>query len=122
MSSIALGHHPGLRPAAPTRRCGRVDRQRAVFVRRRILVAAAVLMTVLVLSLGIGAVGVGARTGEAEVAGTVTVAPGETLWEVAVSTAPDGVDPRQQLAEIRELNGLSPSEVRAWTVVLIPAP
>lgn len=53
-------------------------------------------------------------------AGQVVVTPGDTLWDVAVANAPEGVDPRAYLARIRELNDLSSAAVPAWTVVLLP--
>lgn len=55
-------------------------------------------------------------------AGHVVLEPGETLWDVAVRSAPAGVDPREQLDALRRLNGFGPAAPAAWTVVLIPAP
>jgi len=55
-------------------------------------------------------------------AGHVVLQPGETLWDVAVRSAPAGVDPRQQLETLRELNGFGAAALDAWTVVLVPAP
>ena len=92
-----------------------------VIYRRRRL---AVLLVLVALVLSAGAVigGVGAQAElEDPVAGHVVIAPGDTLWEVAVDSAPRGVDPREQLASIRELNGLEGAEVEAWTVLLLPA-
>ena len=55
-------------------------------------------------------------------AGHVVLAPGETLWEVAVRTAAPGVDPRAQLRDLLLLNDLDPAVApAAWTVVLLPA-
>jgi hypothetical protein len=66
----------------------------------------------------------GALSGSEEmaVAGHVVLQPGETLWDVAVRSAPVGVDPRRQLDTLRRLNGFAPGALDAWTVVLIPAP
>jgi len=58
--------------------------------------------------------------GELDVAGHVVLQPGETLWDVAVRSAPAGVDPRRQLEDIRRVNGFGPGTHAAWTVVLIP--
>jgi hypothetical protein len=55
-------------------------------------------------------------------AGHVVLQPGETLWDVAVRSAPAGVDTRRQLDALRRLNGFGPGTLDAWTVVLIPAP
>jgi hypothetical protein len=59
---------------------------------------------------------------ETVVAGHVVLQPGETLWDIAVRSAPAGVDPRRQLDTLRRLNGFGPgAALDAWTVVLIPA-
>jgi hypothetical protein len=88
--------------------------------RRRLLVLVA--GAVLVAALG----GLGLRAAAAPeapaAAGHVVLAPGETLWEVAVRTAAPGVDPRAQLRDLVLLNDLDPAVApAAWTVVLLPA-
>jgi hypothetical protein len=62
------------------------------------------------------------RADEPVAAGHVVLQPGETLWDIAVRSAPAGVDPRRQLDAVRRLNGFGPGALDAWTVVLIPAP
>jgi len=74
----------------------------------------------LVVSAVLGSVLSGAE--EPVAAGHVVLQPGETLWDVAVRSAPAGVDPRRQLESVRRLNGFGPGTLDAWTVVLIPAP
>lgn len=99
-------------PVAPVRQ--------SRYVRRRM--AAIGLLATLIFGFGVVIGGAGATAEIVEpVAGYEVVAAGETLWDVAVRTAPDGVDPRQHLATLRELNGLGSSAVVAWTVVAIPA-
>jgi Tfp pilus assembly protein FimV len=88
--------------------------------RRRLGMLAALVLTVFVLTMLIGRVGAEAELAD-PVAGHVVVEPGQTLWDIAVATAPDGVDPRRQLAALRELNGLDGAHLDVWTVVLIPA-
>jgi hypothetical protein len=51
---------------------------------------------------------------------TVTVAPGETLWSLATELAPHR-DPREVVAEIVELNGLSSSLLTAGQPLAVPA-
>ena len=78
----------------------------------------------LVLVAGLAGAGVrAAATPEVPLAaGHVVLAPGETLWEVAVRTAAPGVDPRAQLRDLVLLNDLDPAVApAAWTVVLLPA-
>jgi hypothetical protein len=92
----------------------------ATFWRRRLLALAALVALAFLLTVAIGRVGAGAELDD-RVAGHVVVQPGQTLWEVAVATAPEGLDVRRQLADIEALNGLRAHEVDAWTVVLLPA-
>ena len=80
-----------------------------------VLVVLAFLLTV-----ALGRVGAEAELAD-PVGGHAVVDPGSSLWAVAVETAPPGVDPREQLDAIRELNGIRGSDVVAWTVVLLPA-
>jgi hypothetical protein len=93
---------------------------RAIFWRRRAVAVVVLLVTAFVFTALIGSVGAEAEL-EEKVAGHVVVQPGESLWDVAVDTAPDGVDPREQLRAVSELNGLESSSLDAWSVVLIPA-
>ncbi len=92
----------------------------ATFRRHRVGVLLVLVALVLAFGAATGVVGAQAEL-EDPVAGHVVIAPGDTLWEVAVDSAPDGMDPRAQLRAIQELNGLSGAEVEAWTVLLLPA-
>lgn len=91
----------------------------ATFRRRRIVVLAGFLSLVLGLTLLFGAGGAEAELSD-RVAGHEVVTPGHTLWDIAAATAPAGVDVRDQLAAIVELNGFAGGDVPAWTVVLLP--
>ncbi len=90
----------------------RVRRHRVVGVLFAIALA-------IVLALGAGALGADAD-GPTDLGQTVTVQPGQTLWDVAVAHTGDG-DPRVTLERIRDLNGLSGTDVPAWTPVVLPA-
>ncbi|MDX1511026.1 MAG: LysM peptidoglycan-binding domain-containing protein [Nitriliruptorales bacterium] len=103
-----MNHHSGRLP-------------KGVYWRRRLFV----LMLVVVALLSIGAIiGGGGATAEAglasEVAGQAVLRPGDTLWELAAETAPDGISVHQQLRAIQDLNGLRSDQVPAWTIVLLP--
>ena len=93
---------------------------RAAAWRRR--AAAAAVPVALALALT-GLIGGGTADAELAdpVAGTATVAPGETLWDLAAATAPEGTDTRDQLGRIVELNGLDGAQIEPWTVILLPA-
>lgn len=73
----------------------------------------------IVLALGAGALGAVAD-GPTAVGQTVTVQPGQTLWDVAVAHSGAG-DPRVTLERIRDLNGLTGTDVPAWTPIVLPA-
>ncbi|WP_418277238.1 LysM peptidoglycan-binding domain-containing protein [Isoptericola jiangsuensis] len=49
------------------------------------------------------------------------VGPGETLWQFARDLVSPGQDVRDVVADLRELNGMATSELRAGQVVAIPA-
>ena len=51
---------------------------------------------------------------------TVTVAPGDTLWDIATSRYP-GADVRQKVFEIEQLNGLSGPSIEAGQRLRVPA-
>lgn len=111
----------GRRPAATHLRLVRPPRpSRARFLVRRALVLLALVALVLG---GAAALGLGrADAGPADpVGGHVVLRPGETLWDVAVATAPAGVDARDQLARLRTLNGFDGGALAPWTVVLLPS-
>jgi len=102
---------------APVLRLVVTDRR--VFIRRRIAVVAVALLVAL-LGAVIGLEVTSASASEPTVRGHVVLQPGETLWDVAVRSAPHGVDARRQLADIRRINGFSGGAMDAWTVVLLP--
>ncbi|MEX2550147.1 MAG: hypothetical protein WD638_07960 [Nitriliruptoraceae bacterium] len=81
---------------------------------------AVLLLAAFLLTVAIGRVGAEAELAD-PVAGHAVIEPGETLWSVAVATAPEDVDPREQLRAIQDLNDLTGADVEAWTVVLLPA-
>ena len=129
MSSLATP----VRPQGPRRAPGRTTREPGAHAgrspvarptgatrRRRNAALGLVLATVLVLTVAAGWAGAQAQLAD-EVAGHVLLEPGQTLWDVAVDTAPAGVDPRRQLADLRELNAIDGSHVDAWSVILVPA-
>ena len=61
----------------------------------------------------------GSTTGGA-VTRTVTVQPGETLWQIARDVRPNA-DPRETVARIQELNGLTTATVWAGQPLIVPA-
>jgi len=102
-------------PAGPLRL---VTPQRHSGRRTIALVASALLaaMVVALLTLGVAS----ASSPQLEVGSHVVLQPGETLWDIAVRSAPPGVDARRQLADIRRINGFGGGSLEAWTVVLLP--
>ncbi len=93
---------------------------RAALDRRSLAVVLAIVLLVTGAILVLGGGDAGAQLAD-PVAGHVVVSPGETLWDVAVVTAPEGVDAREQVRAIQELNGLDGAQVPAWSVLLLPA-
>ena len=131
MAALTTTGGPGLAPVLPLRRPTPDDRADAVVVvvdftprgrvRRRRLVAASAVASAIVGLVGL------AHTPDraappvtAPPAATAVVAPGETLWDVAVRTSPAGADPRAQLDALQAANGLDGGAVAPWTVLLLP--
>lgn len=84
-----------------------------------------VLGTVAVLAAGAAFSAQSATAGapqEAQAVVTRTVAPGETLWEVARDVAAPGQDLRVVVDDLIELNGLAGGGVQAGQQILVPAP
>lgn len=50
---------------------------------------------------------------------TYIVQPGDTLWEICEEKFPDE-DPRKVIYEIKKINGLGTSEIRAFQKIEIP--
>ena len=63
---------------------------------------------------------VGGARPAAAAAETVTVGPGDTLWDIASSRYP-GADVRQKVYEIEQLNGLSGPGIEAGQRLRVPA-
>jgi hypothetical protein len=111
---FAAAPQPAITAAGPPR-----STSRATYWRRRATVLAGLLALVVVLVTLTGLGGAEADL-EDRIAGQVTLAPGDTLWDVATEHAPAGVDTRAYLADIRQLNGFDSGALDPWTVVLLP--
>jgi hypothetical protein len=94
---------------------------RQVFWRRRAVVGLVVVALAVAVLAVFGSPTAVAPATPAAVA-TVTLQPGDTLWDVAVGATPAGGDPRVMLERIRALNGFDGDVVPAWTVVVLPTP
>ncbi len=85
---------------------------------RRARLAITLTMLAAALIVGIGAL-VGPSATPA-VTGTVTVTSGDSLWSIARYIAPES-DPRDVIAQIEQLNGLSSSTISVGLVLTVPA-
>jgi hypothetical protein len=129
------------RPAAPTRATGDVvlrepvraqavarpvraagaSRRRVRVTRRGRLVLVLVAAAALLFAISFGRTGSQAATatGTGPSLQQTTVQPGETLWVVAQRIAPKN-DPREVIAQIRRINHLQSSTLRAGQQLLLP--
>lgn len=104
---VASGH----RLAAPVARAGdRMGRWERLAL--TLLVGATLVLVAFRL--------LGALTAGPEASVDVTVKPGDTLWSIATTAAPDR-DPRAVIDEIRRLNQVTGDLVRAGEVLRVPA-
>ena len=111
MSSIAFA---STYPATPHLRITRRGRTVVTFL-------VAIPLAIAAAAFGLGAVGAAAGTsgGSAGSFQYVTVEPGESLWQLAVSVAPNA-DPRDVVADIQNLNNLSSGELQPGQRIAIP--
>jgi hypothetical protein len=92
-------------------------RGRAVFTT---LAAAPLVAIALFIGLGGGdAVADGAATGGAATFTYVSIAPGQSLWQLAEQVAPNA-DPREVVADILALNQLRSADVQPGQELAIP--
>ncbi len=89
--------------------------------RTAVTLLVAVPLAIAAAALGLGAVGAAAETstGSASSFQYVTVDPGESLWQLAESVAPNA-DPRDVIADIQNLNNLSSGELQPGQRIAIP--
>lgn len=101
----------------------RTTRLRMTVRGRRVLVALAAIP--LAAGIGFAALSGGSAIASGETVTTanfetVTVLPGDTLWAIAQSVAPN-VDPREAIHEIQKLNALTGGSLQAGQQLAIPA-
>lgn len=85
------------------------------------LLAVAMLVALVVGIASVVAPGGADRGGQGDGAPEVAVVqPGQTLWDVAVATAPAGTDPVVQLTLLQQANDVPPGTLRAWTTLRLP--
>ncbi len=111
MSAMSYGNSYSAMPRLRITRRGRVV----------VTLLVAIALAVAAVLVGIGAVGAAAGTE----AGTTTfhyvsVAPGESLWQLAETIAPHS-DPRDVIADIQNLNNLRSSDLQPGQQIAIPS-
>lgn len=124
MTAVIVAPRPSrtaARPVRPVRVAPRpARRQRSVYLRRR--VAAVLTIAALALAIsGLWAMRSNAAS-DAGVAATVVVAPGDTVWDIAVAYLPEGQRPQVYVAEIIRHNDVDPAAITPGTVLELPRP
>ncbi|UOE44769.1 LysM peptidoglycan-binding domain-containing protein [Agromyces larvae] len=124
MSSFAaIGSVGGFSPSAP--RSSSAPRTRLRLTRRGRVVLTALAGVPVALLAAVMVLGAGAAAAESDLGGgatsfrTVTVAAGDTLWELAESIAP-GEDPRDVIGEILRINGLRDGAIQPGQQLALP--
>ena len=87
---------------------------------RRLVALSVVVALVTALGIGAGTVVADAQRPVGS-AGHHVVEPGQTLLEIAGTTAPEDIGTRRQLQALREVNGLGAEPVATWQVLVLPA-
>jgi LysM repeat protein len=108
---MALALTPAL--AAPAARALHFTRRGRVVVLLALIVVLFVAFSSLRVAIQAGTASTGSATH------TLTVHPGETLWQIARQVAPSD-DPRDTVDRIRDLNNLDTSVVQAGQRLIVP--
>jgi hypothetical protein len=87
--------------------------------RRGRLVVVLLFLLVLVTGLSLGMTSQAAGHGQHRAPATVTVQPGESLWQVATRVAPDA-DPRLVIDQLVRINHLPSASVAAGQQLVVP--
>ena len=115
--AVSAAHHPGVSTEAKASAPLRLTRRGRAVVRALVLLVLAVVVALAVLLISRPAV---AGTGARSVPVTYhVVLPGETLYGIVGAQMP-GVDVRDGVAEVVELNALPGSSVRAGQRLALP--
>ena len=59
-------------------------------------------------------------TGAPRALDSYTVSDGETLWSIAANLTPEGRDVRETMAEIKDVNAMSGSQLQVGEQILLP--
>ena len=106
----------GPRSRAPARSALRLTR------RGRLVLTMAILAVGVVLALvGARAASAGSSAPAVVAPQSVTVQPGQSLWQIASAAVP-GADVRDVIIDIKELNGMGSSALSAGQVLRLPSP
>ena len=112
-------------PAARVRRTPSVRSRGTVRLTRRgrlvVGIGSAMALFLVIVASGAFRADAGSSTADQAVATSVVVVqPGENLWQLAGEVMP-GVDPREAVLRIRDLNGLGDEPVRPGQSLVVPA-
>jgi len=80
----------------------------------------AVVLAALAPLLGVGAKAVASEPPQPDQVSVYTVAPGDTLWQLAESIADDGDDLRDVVRDLQLLNNLPSTALSSGQVLLLP--
>jgi LysM repeat protein len=89
--------------------------------RGRVVVFAALVLLAIAAVSTVAVASSASAPGQDRPHATMVVGSGDTLWSVATEVDPQG-DPRETIAELRRLNGLTGSTIEAGQELILPAP
>lgn len=110
---------PAVSAAPRSSRLRLTRRGRFVFLGLPVLSAVAALVALALIALTPGTAAAGSSA-DGTPTHQVTVAPGDTLWDVAAEADPHA-DTRDVMAEIADLNGLHDSAIAPGQVLIVPS-
>ncbi|HEY2493872.1 MAG TPA: LysM peptidoglycan-binding domain-containing protein [Paenibacillus sp.] len=96
------------------------DRWRDMITRPLLLKLLLVMLLLIIGCTGAVSAFSGKSDQSSEMMKNIIIQPGDTLWKIAVSEKPDYLDTRVYIKEMKEINGLSQSGIRAGDVLSLP--
>jgi len=117
MTTMTLSPQSRVIPATQAVRAAKPSQVRLTRRGRVVVLSGGLLLS---LGLGLGLAANSTATESTESLATITVAPGETLWQIAGSVAVDG-HTGDMVEQIKELNHLSGGGLQAGQTLRVPA-
>ncbi|AWB46924.1 peptidoglycan-binding LysM [Paenibacillus sp. CAA11] len=91
------------------------------FSKRFVMILAAMIMISIACTGVLNAFASTNRSSEDVLLDSVVVTPGDSLWSIASSHKPEGMDIRVYIEKLQDVNGMKRSEIQAGDILNLPS-